>query len=72
MKFDTALPWRWVGGRGNLRPELAGGEGAEGMEASAEFAAGQAALAVQPAQKVAGRSLAFPGVAFHTAGDRLR
>jgi hypothetical protein len=53
------------------RAEAAGGESFEGVEASGELTAGQAALAVQPAQEVGGRTVRFAGVAFQAAGDHV-
>jgi hypothetical protein len=57
------------GGQG--RAELAGGEGIEGAEAGGEFACGQAALAVEAAEKIVGRVFPFLRVAFHATGDQI-
>jgi hypothetical protein len=57
-----------IGDGGDGRTELAGGEGAE---AGGEFGVGQAALAVEPAEKIASRAIAFLGVALETAGDEV-
>jgi hypothetical protein len=53
------------------RAEFAGGEGVEGAEAGGEFGGGEAALAVEAAEKIVGRLFSFPGVAFHAAGDQV-
>ena len=53
------------------RAEFAGGEGVEGAEASSEFGGGQAALAIEPAEKIIGRLFSFLGVAFHAARDQV-
>jgi hypothetical protein len=41
------------------RGELAGSEGVEGAETGVELGGGQAALAVEPAEKMGGGTLAF-------------
>ena len=51
--------------------EFASGEGIERAEASSKFGGGQAALAVEPAEKVSGGALPFPRVAFQTTGDEV-
>src|SRR5260370_5159433 len=56
---------------GEWRTKLAGGEGVEGAEAVGEFGVGQAAPAVEPAEKIAGRAIPFLGVALQTAGDEV-
>src|SRR5712664_1712820 len=56
-----------VDGRG----ELAGGEGVEGAETGVEFGGGQAALAVEPAEKVGGGTLAFERIAFETGRNQV-
>ena len=53
------------------RRELAGGEGVEGAETAVEFRGGQAALAVEPAEKIGGGTLAFEGIAFEAGGDQV-
>jgi hypothetical protein len=54
------LVGRWLGGQaGERRRELAGREGVQGTEASSEFGGGQAALAVELAEKIADRALPF-------------
>jgi hypothetical protein len=53
------------------RGELAGGEGVEGAEAVVEFGGGQAALAVEPAEKIGGGTLAFERIAFEAAGNQV-
>ncbi len=50
------------------RGELAGSEGVEGAEAGVEFGNGQAALAVEPAEKIGGGTLAFERIAFESPG----
>jgi hypothetical protein len=62
---------RWLGGRRQRRRELARGEGVEGAEAGGEFDVGEAAFAVEPAEKIASRAIAFLGVALETAGDQV-
>jgi hypothetical protein len=62
--------WGQSGG-GQGRGELAGGEGVEGAEAAGEFGGGQAALAIQQAEKIVGAALAFLRVAFQAAGDEV-
>jgi hypothetical protein len=51
--------------------ELAGGEDVEGAEAVVEFGGGQAALAVEPAEKIGGGTLAFKRIAFEAGGDQV-
>ncbi len=51
------------------RGELAGSEGVEGAETGVEFGGGQAALAVEPAEKIGGGTFAFERIAFETGGD---
>jgi len=56
-----------VDGRG----ELAGGEGVEGAETVIEFGGGQAALAVEPAEKIGGGTLSFERIAFDAGGNQV-
>ncbi len=56
-----------VDGRG----ELAGSEGVEGAETGVEFGDGEAALAVEPAEKIGGGTLAFERIAFETRGNQV-
>ena len=56
---------------GEVRREPAGGEGVEGAETSGEFGGGQAALAVEPAEKIARGTLPFVGVTLEAAGDKV-
>src|SRR5713101_6677306 len=56
-----------VDGRG----ELAGSEGVEGAEAGVEFGGGEAALAVEPAEKIGGGTLAFERIAFEARGNQV-
>jgi hypothetical protein len=49
------------------RDELAGGEVIEGAEAAGELVGAQAAVAVEPAEKLFGGALGLIGVAFQTA-----
>jgi len=71
------LKWRetFAGERadsgGERRRELAGSEGVKGAEAFGEFGVGQAALAVERAEKIVSRAIAFLGVALETAGDKV-
>ena len=53
------------------RRELAGGEGVEGAEAGGEFGGGQAALAVEAAEKIVSGLLPLLCVAFHAARDQV-
>jgi hypothetical protein len=53
------------------RGELAGGESVEGAETGAEVGEGEATLAVEPAEKIGGRTLAFERIAFETAGNQV-
>ena len=53
------------------RGELAGSEGVEGAETAVEFGDGQAALAVEPAEKIGGGTLAFERIAFEAGGDQV-
>ncbi len=56
-----------VDGRG----ELAGGESVEGAESGVELGGGDAALAVEPAEKMGGRPLPFQGIAFEAGGNQV-
>src|SRR6266571_7699880 len=60
-----------AGQAGERRRELAGGEGIEGAQAGGKFGGGQAALAVEPAEKVSGGAIPFLRVAVQTAGDEV-
>jgi hypothetical protein len=53
------------------RGELAGGEGVEGAETGVEFGGGQAALAVEPAEKIGGGTLAFERITFEAGGNQV-
>jgi hypothetical protein len=53
------------------RGELAGGEGVEGAETGVEFGGGDAALAVEPAEKMGGGTLSFEGIAFEAGGNQV-
>ncbi len=53
------------------RGELAGSEGVEGAETGVEFGGGQGALAVEPAEKIGGRTLAFERIAFEAGGNQV-
>ncbi len=53
------------------RGELAGSEGVEGAETGVEFGDGQAALAVEPAEKIGGGTLAFERIAFEAGGNQV-
>jgi len=57
--------------RSERRDELAGSKGVEGAEAGAEFGAGQALLAVEPAKEVGRRALALLRIAFEAAGNQI-
>ena len=54
-----------VDGRG----ELAGSEGVEGAETGVELGGGQGTLAVEPAEKIGGRALAFERIAFEVGNQ---
>lgn len=56
-----------VDGRG----ELAGSEGVEGAETVVEFGGGEATLAVEPAEKIGGGTLAFERIAFEAGGNQV-
>ena len=53
------------------RRELAGSEGVEGAETGVEFRGGQAALAVEPAEKIGGGTLSFERIAFEAGGNQV-
>ena len=53
------------------RGELAGSEGVEGAETGVEFGDGEAALAVEPAEKIGGGTLAFERIAFEAGGNQV-
>jgi len=57
--------------RHQRRAELAGGEVFQGAEACVEFGGGQAALAVERAQKIRRRTVTLARVAFDTAGNQV-
>src|SRR5947209_20098083 len=69
--MGNLLVGRWLGDRNYGRAKLARGEGVEGAEADGEFGGGQAALAVEAAEKIVGGLFPFLDVAFHTAGDQV-
>jgi hypothetical protein len=58
---------RW----GEKGAELAGGEGFQGSQASVEFGGGQAAQAVEGAQKIFGGAFSLLRVAFDAAGNEI-
>src|SRR5438132_8235015 len=60
----SVLPWKG-------RAELAGGEGVERAEAGGEFGGGQAAFAVEAAEKIGSGGFPFLGVAFHATRDQV-
>src|SRR5260370_15886480 len=53
------------------RGELAGSESVEGAETGVEFGGGQATLAVEPAEKIGGGTLAFERIAFEAGGNQV-
>ena len=59
------------GGRGENGAELAGGEGFQGAQTAFEFGGGQAAQAIEAAQKIFGGSSSLLGVAFDAAGNEI-
>jgi hypothetical protein len=64
---EDPSPLLGVNGRG----KLAGGEGVKGAETGVELGGGQAALAVKPAEKIGGGTLAFERIAFETGGNQV-
>lgn len=58
----------WGGERG---AEFAGDEEVEGAEAAGEFVGGDAALAMEPAEKVRSGAASLQGIALDTAGDEI-
>jgi len=56
-----------VDGRG----KLAGGEGVEGAETGVELGGGDAALAIEPAEKIGGGTLSFERIAFEAGGNQV-
>lgn len=56
-----------VDGRG----EFARGEGVEGAETRVEFGGGQAALAIERAEKIGGGTFSFLRIAFEAAGNEV-
>ena len=71
VKGRAAFARERIGERWGQRRELAGGEGVEGAEAFGEFSIGQAALAIEPAEIIAGGAVAFAGIALQTAGNEV-
>lgn len=65
------LSGEWSCGQRNGRTELACGEGIYGAEAAIELGIGQAALAIESAEKVLGADHPFRGIAFHASGDKV-
>jgi len=59
------------GGRGENGAELAGGEGFQGAQAGIEFGRGQAAQAIEGAQKIFGGAFPLLRVAFDAAGNEI-
>jgi hypothetical protein len=55
----------------NGRGELAGGESVEGAETGVEVGEGEATLAVEPAKKIGGGTLAFERIAFEAGGNQV-
>src|SRR5260370_475454 len=53
------------------RGELGRGEGGGGAGAGVEFGGGQAALAVEPAEKIGGGTLSFERIAFETGRNQV-
>ena len=51
--------------------ELAGGERFQSAKPRVEFGRGEAALAVERAQKIRGRTVALARVAFHAAANQV-
>jgi hypothetical protein len=71
LKLRPAFAGERIGGCGEGRGELSGGEGVEGAEAGGEFGVGDAAVAVEPAEEVFGGGLALFRVAIATARDKV-
>jgi len=59
------------GGWGKNGAELAGGEGFQGAQAAFELGRGQAAQAIEGAQKIFGAGCSLLGVAFDAAGNEI-
>jgi hypothetical protein len=55
----------------NGRGKLAGSEGVEGAETGVEVGEGEATLAVEPAEKIGGGTLAFERIAFEAGGNQV-
>jgi hypothetical protein len=53
------------------RGELAGSEGVEGAETGVEVGEGVATLAVEPAEKIGGGTLAFERITFEAGGNQV-
>src|ERR1700747_1405109 len=53
------------------RAESTSGEGVQGAEAGGKLSGGEAALAVDPPEKICRREIAFLDVAFLTAGNEI-
>jgi hypothetical protein len=71
VEWRAAFTGERIGGGGERRGELAGGEGVEGAEAGGEFGVGEAACAVEPAEEVLGGGLALFRVAIATARNEV-
>jgi hypothetical protein len=53
------------------RGELAGGQGVECTKTRVELRGGDAALAIEPAEKIGGGTVAFEGIAFEAGRDQV-
>ena len=60
-----------IGNGGDRRAELAGGEGIESAKAVGEFRGGQAALAVEPTEKILSEAVSFQRIALETTRDEV-
>ncbi len=71
VKGRAAFARERIGERWEQRRELAGGEGVQGPEALGKLEGGQAAVAIELAEKVLRRLFPFLRIAFETAGDEV-
>ena len=71
VKGRAAFAGERIGERWEQRRELAGGEGVQGPEALGKLEGGQAAVAIELAEKVLRRLFPFLRIAFETAGDEV-
>src|SRR5260370_8868079 len=70
-KAKAAFAAEGGGGVEDGRGELAGSEGVQGAETGVEFGGGDAAFAVEPAEKMGGGTLSFERIAFEAGGNQV-